>query len=263
MSSWTRTLAWLALLALAVAACGGGATSAPTSDGSAPPVASAAPSASGSPSTAPTSGDQGPDLAGAAAALGGLDSYRLRTVMTMEGLEESAFSLFGDGMEMEGTIIFRPTRAADISFAMGPEGQKTEMGYRLVGDAAWIRIGESWMVSTAQEAQSMIDSFAPDKLLGSFGGVSGLVSVGDESKNGIATTHYTAPGDAVGQAMGSAIGLAGATWTMDLWVANEAGYVVSYSVAGRGASGSFEMTFDISAINDPANTVQKPDDVDG
>lgn len=193
----------------------------------------------------------------------GLDSYHLRTVMKMQGLEDSMFSLFGDGMVMEGTLIFRPTRAADISITMGTEAQKTEMGYRLIGDEAWVGIGDSWMVSTAEDAQSTIDAFAADKMLGSFGSMSGLSAVGEESKNGVATTHYTAPGDVVGASLGTSIGLPDATWSMDFWVAKEAGYAVSYAIVGKGASGSFEMTLDVTKINDPGNAVEKPANVDG
>lgn len=268
MSSWTRPLAGLAALALALSACGGGASPPATTGGSGAPVTSA-PSTAGTPApsdaqptVAPTTGDQGPNLSGATAALANLDSYHLKTVMKMQGLESSMFSIFGDGMVMEGTIIFRPSKAADISISMGTEAQKTDMGYRLVGTEAWVRIGDSWMVSTAEDAQASIDAFSPDKMFGSFG-VTGLRAVGDESKNGVATTHYQAPADAVGAALGKSIGLADATWSMDLWVAKEAGYAIAYSVAGKAASGSFEMTLDISKINDPGNTVEKPANVGG
>jgi hypothetical protein len=268
MTSWTRPLAGLAALSLVLAACGGSASPAPATGGTSAPSTSApstgAPAPSEvAPTIAPTTGSEGPDLAGAAAALSGLDSYHLRTVMKMQGLKDSIFSFFGDGLEMEGTIIFRPTRAADISISMGTEAQKTIMGYRLIGDEAWISLGDSWMASTAEDAQSTIDSFAPDKMLGSFAGVSGLAAVGEETKNGVATIHYTAPGDVIAASLGNSIGLTDATWSMDLWVAKDAGYAVGYAVVGKGASGSFEMTLDVSRINDPGNNVEKPANVGG
>ena len=266
MTSRTRLAAGLAALVLALAACGGNATPAPTTAGSAAP----APGSSATPApvetaatAAPTEQGAGPDLAGAAAALADLDSYHVRIVMKMAGVEDSMFSLFGDGLEMEGTIIFRPTRAADMTISMGTSAQKTEMGYRLIGDEAWVLFGDSWMASTAEDAQTTIDSFAPDKMLGSFEGVSGLQAVGEETKNGVATTHYTAPAEVVGASLGSTLGLADATWSMDFWVAKDAGYAVAYAVVGKGASGSFEMTLDVSRINDPANSVEKPANVGG
>jgi len=264
MSSWSRPFTALAALALALAACGGAASPAPPAGGTSAPgtpaaAASAAPAPSdAAPTVAPSAAGQGPDVAGAASALADLDSYHLKIGMKMEGLENSTFSMFGDGLEMEGTMIVRPTQAADIAISMGAEGQKTEMGYRLVGDQAWVRIGDSWMESSAADAQSTIDSFAADKMLGSFSGVSGMTAVGDETKNGIETTHYSASADAVGRALGSSIGLPDATWSMDFWVAKDAGYAVAYAVEGKGASGSFEMTLDVTDINNPANAVEKP-----
>jgi hypothetical protein len=266
MSSWTRPLAGLALLALVVGACGGAASPAPPTQGSGAPVTSEAPTpsdtappATDAPATvAPTPGGQGADIGGAAAALAGLDSYHLAIVMKMEGLESSTFSMFGDGLEMEGTIIFRPTQAADIAISMGAEGQKLEMGYRLIGDKAWVSLGDAWMESPAEDAQKTIDSFAADKMLGSFASVGGLTAVGEETRNGVETVHYSAPADVVGQALGTSIGLADATWSMDFWVAKDAGYAVAYAVVGKGASGSFEMTLDVTDINNPANAVEEP-----
>ena len=267
MSSWTRPLAGLAALALAIAACGGAASQAPSPGASGAPATSTAPGTpaasdampTATPTTAtPTTPGQGPNIGGAAAALADLDSYHLRTVMKMQGLQDSMFSMFGDGLVMEGTIVFRPTRAADITISMGSEAQKLEMGYRLIGDKAWVSLGGGWTESPADDAQKMIDSFAADKMLGSFAGVSGLTAVGDETRNGIETVHYSAPADVVGKALGTTIGLADATWSMDFWVAKDAGYAVSYAVLGKGASGSFEMTLDVSDINSPANTVEAP-----
>ncbi len=267
MSSWTRALAGLAALAIAIAACGGAASQAPSPGQSGAPVTSAAPGTAAPsdagptaavPSAAPTAGGQVPNISGAAAGLAGLDSYHLRTVMKMQGLTDSMFSMFGDGLLMEGTIVFRPTRAADITISMGKEAQKLEMGYRLLGEKAWVSLGGAWTESTAADAQKTIDSFAADKMLGSFAGVSGLTAVGEETKNGVATVHYSAPADVVGTALGSSIGLPGATWSMDFWVAKDAGYAVSYAVIGKSASGSFEMTLDVSDINSPANKVEAP-----
>ena len=92
MSSWSRPLAGLAALALAIAACGGAASQAPSPGASGAPATSTAPgtpAASDATPTAapaaatPTTPGQGPNIGGAAAALAGLDSYHLRTVMKM------------------------------------------------------------------------------------------------------------------------------------------------------------------------------------
>jgi hypothetical protein len=259
MSTWTRPLAVVAALALALAACGGASSPAPSTGGSPAPVTSEAPAASGeAPTVAPTSGAQGPNISGAAAALADLDSYHLKTVMKMKGMEDSLFSAFGDGMEMEGTIIFRPTQAADLAISMGTEAQKLTMGYRLIGDKAWVSLGDSWTETSAADAQKTLDSFAPEKMLGSFSGTPGLTAVGDETRNGVETVHYSASGDAIGAAIGSSLGLPGADWTVDFWVAKDAGYAVGYAISGKNATGSFDMTLDVSDINSPSNTVEPP-----
>jgi hypothetical protein len=264
MSSWTRPLAGLTALALALAACGGAASPAPqaggtSAPGTAAPVTSEVPAATdAAPTVAPTAAGQGPDVSSAAAALADLDSYHLKTVMKMKGMEDSLFSAFGDALEMEGTIIFRPTQAADLTISMGTEAQKTAMGYRLIGDKAWVSLGDSWIESSADDAQSMIDSFAPAKMLGSFSGMSGLTAVGEETRNGVDTVHYTASGNDVGAAVGDSIGLPGADWTVDLWVAKDAGYAVGYAVTGKSSTGSFDMTLDVTDINNPSNAVQPP-----
>ncbi len=263
MSSKGRLLAAFATLSLAFAACGGTASPAAETPGSTAPAASSAPSSSDpapvtTPAAVATAGTTGADISGAATALADLDSYHLLITMKTQGLDEGAFAMFGDGMEMEGTIIFRPTKAADMSISMGAAAQKLAMKYRVIGDKAWVSMGDSWMESPEADAQSMIDSFSADQMLGSFGGVGGLTAVGDETKNGVATTHYTAAADAVGQAVGSSIGLADAKWSMDFWVAKEGGYAVSYAIAGKNASGSFEMNLDVTDINSASNVVEVP-----
>ncbi len=260
MSSRARSLAGLAVIALVVGSCGGGATASPSTEGSSAPGASSAPAASDVPaSAAPTSAGQGPDLSGAAAALADLDSYHLKTVMTMQGMEDSLFAAFGDGLQLEGTIIFKPEQAADLTISMGTAAQKLAMGYRLLGDKAWISLGsDTWTETTAEDAKTTIEGFAPAKMLGSFSGMTGLTAVGEESKNGVDTVHYQASGSAIGDAVGNSIGLPGADWTVDLWVAKDAGYAVGYAIVGKSDAGSFGMTLDVSDINSPSNTVVAP-----
>jgi hypothetical protein len=269
MSSWTRPFAVLVVIALALGACGGGSSQSPSSQGTGSPAASGAPASAapasaapapseGAATAAPTTNAQGPNIGGAAAALANLDSYHLKTVMKMKGMTDSLFSAFGDGMEMEGTIIFRPTQAADIAISMGTEAQKLAMGYRLIGDKAWISLGDTWTETSAADAQKTLDGFAPEKMLGSFAGMPGLTAVGDETRNGVETVHYSASGDAIGSAIGDSIGLPGADWTVDFWVAKDAGYAVGYAIAGKNATGSFDMTLDVSDINSPSNSVEPP-----
>jgi hypothetical protein len=95
-------------------------------------------------------------------------------------------------------------------------------------------------------------------MLGSFSGLTGLTPVGEEAKNGVETIHYTASGEELGAMIGSSLGLPDSEWTVDFWVAKDGGYAVSYSVVGEGSGGSFEMTLDVTDINNPANAVEPP-----
>ncbi len=168
------------------------------------------------------------------------------------------FAAFGDGLTMEGVVIFEPVRAADMTMSMGTAEQTLDVGYRVIGDKAWVSLGSGWIETPAEDAQKTIDSLAPDKMLGSFSGLTGLTPVGEETKNGVETVHYTASGEELGASMGSALGLPDATWTVDFWVAKDGGYAVSYAIVGESANGSFEMTLDVTDINDPANAVEPP-----
>lgn len=263
MSKWARPFVGLGALVLAVAACGGASSSTPPDQGTAAPAVTEAPAATEAPTPAeatpiPSPDAAGPDIGGAAAALADLDSYHLAITMAMEGLESSMFGAFGDGLEMEGVVVVEPVKAADITMSMGAADQRLEVGYRVIGDQAWVSLGDGWMETPAEDAQQTIDSLAPEKMLGSFSGVPGLVPVGEETKNGVETTHYSASGDELGEMIGSSIGLADATWTVDFWVAKDGGYAVSYAIVGEGASGSFEMTLDVTDINSPSNVVEPP-----
>lgn len=265
MSGVTRPLAALAALVLLLSACGGAASPAAPAGGSQAPGATTAPAASeapapsdATPTVAPSTGAAGPDIAGAATALADLDSYHLKIAMSMQGLEQSMFAAFGDGLEMEGTVVFKPVRAADMTISMGTAAQKIDMGYRIIGDKAWVSLGDGWTATPADSADSMITSLSPEKLMGSFGSMPGMAAVGDETKNGVETVHYAASGDEIGAMLGSSLGLPGADWTVDLWVAKDGGYAVSYLITGQGANGKFEMAVDVTDINSPANTIEPP-----
>lgn len=263
MSRWIRPLAGLAVLAIAVAACGGSASQAPSTPGSsaAPGATATAPAATDAAVTpAPSTAEGAPNITTGAAALADLDSYKMKITMAMAGLESSLFSAFGDGMTLDSTIVMKPTKAADMKVSMGKADQKLEVGYRLIGDKAWINLGgDSWMESTAADAEKTVDSFAPGKMFGGFSNMAGMNAVGDETKNGVASTHYTASGTAVADALNTQLGLKDGTWTVDYWVAKDGGFPVAYVVEGKGSdSAAFSMALEISDINNPSNTIEAP-----
>ena len=85
-----------------------------------------------------------------------------------------------------------------------------------------------------------------------------MAAVGQEEKNGVATTHYHVTG---ADSPGVAEGL-GPDGVMDLWVADDGGYVVSMVVDGvidvNGTDTPMSWAMDISRINDETIAIEAP-----
>jgi hypothetical protein len=244
---------------LAVAACGGSSASqAPASVApSTAPVAStpASPDVSqpspdvSQPSAEASQAATGDDggLDGAAAKLSSIDSFKF--AMTMKG------GTFGSMLGTEpitGTVTTNP-KAAQMSL----------MGMQIieVNGKSWVNLGSAWTESTDSSSTSLADSFSPEKMFGSTlsgPAAAGYKAVGEEQKNGVTALHYTADASLLGT-YASLFGVdAGATWSADVWVAKDGGYPVSMSVLASGGTEKFEMTFDITDINNPSNKVESP-----
>jgi len=246
----TRTR-WTIVTVLAttflVVACGGGgnATTAPGGTG---PATTAAPVPQGSSAAG---------IGGAVTALGDLTSYKFAIGMAAEG--SASFSLLSGGgsLTISGTVITKPAVAMDMAMTTTDKaGASTTFAYRVVGDKAYVSMApDQWMETSAADAQSTIDSFKPENFMTSFGGVDNLQAVGDETKNGAATTHYKGQAPT---AMGSLFGLPTGTWTMEAWVAKDGGYLVSSALTGEATEGKFTMTMDVTDLNSPSNTVEAP-----
>lgn len=264
MSRLARPLTAFAALALLLGACGGGSSPAASSASSPEPgatptsPAATSPAATDAATAAPTAAGGVPDITTGAAALANLDSYHMKITMAMNGLDNTTFAAFGDGLAMDATIVTKPEKAVDMTVSMGTTGQKLEMGYRVVGDKAWVNLG-SWMEASAEDAASTIDSFSPEKMFGGFSSLSGLNAVGDETRSGVATTHYTATGSAVTSELNDTFGLENGAWTVDYWVAKDGGYPIAYTVEGKGSNDAwFSMSLEVSDINSPSNAVEEP-----
>ncbi len=254
------TLVAASVIALLIAGCSGSsATQAPAASSAAPAASSAE---SAAPATeAPAAATEAPateapateapatgDLSGAAGNLANITSYKF--TMTMKG--GSLGSMLG-GQPMTGTVTLKPQKAAQMSF-MGMEVVEIE-------GKTWVKLGDTWMSGDADSSASMADSFAPEKMFGSTlsdAAVEGYAPVGDEQKNGVNATHYRADASLLNE-YSSLFGVEGnATWAADVWIAKDGGYPVSMKVSATGGTEAFEMTFDITNINDPANKVEQP-----
>lgn len=252
---------------LALAACGGGSTPAASSEPGATPAAgsTAAPAATSggeateAPAASPAEG--GIDIGGAAASLDNLDNYSFKIEMKAEGGSEFMMVPAGGSLVMEGDVILKPTEAVDVTMTTNDGTTATVLGYRIIGDTAYINLGgDSWMSAPADDAASAVDAFKPGQMLGSYSSLEGLSKVGEEDKNGIPSEHYTSSSD---PGIGSTFGLPGATWTTDVWIAKDGGYVVSAAMTatGKNASGeqgTFVMTVDVTGANDPNLVIEPP-----
>jgi hypothetical protein len=252
---------------LTLAACGGSSTPAASSEPGATPAtgATAAPEATSggeatqAPAASPAEG--GIDIGGAAASLENLDNYSFKIEMKAEGGSEFMMVPAGGSLVMEGDVILKPAEAVDVTMTTSDGTTASVIGYRIIGDTAYINLGgDSWMSAPADDAASAVDSFKPEQMLGSYSSLEGLSKVGEEDKNGIPSEHYTSTSD---PGIGSMFGLPGATWTTDVWIAKDGGFVVSAAMTATGknesgAQGTFVMTVDVTGANDPNLVIEPP-----
>jgi hypothetical protein len=244
-------------LSLLLAACNSGAsiqTSSPppASSQASPPAATQASPATAPASVAPSaastaSATTGPlDLPGSAANLEQLDAYKV--VVTFEGGEQPG----------SGTLITvrKPVLARSFDGDFG--GTPTKV--IIIGNDVWMDSGTGvWSKNAipAVAAAALFGAFDPVATMlgiGAWADAGALQQVGTEEKNGVQTVHYHLDGSTVP---------AGASFppdmVVDVWVAQEGGYVVSVRAAGLPADGGpTAITMDISNINDPALTITPP-----
>ena len=260
-----------ATLALAVAACGSSATTAPTSgpDGSVAPVVTAAPdetTGAGGATTAPA-GDGSAAFTAASTALDALDSYAYSVDIKSEGGTQGTTNT-----RMSGVVFNSPEEASLLTMAELDESDAvtSSSSFLIIGDEAWtteaVEIDDAteWQSIPAAQAGMLIQSFAafrPEQMFGVyFAGFGGqFAAVGTETKNGVETTHYEGD-ESLGTILGGIVGVQG-TWSSDAWIATDGGYLVHSEASAEGASGgtdgSFSIVVDIRDINS-ANRLVAP-----
>lgn len=255
MSRTTRLLSVLAAATLLVAACGSSTPSTAPTDAAtvAPTAAPATPDVV--PTEAPASdapSGNGFDVSGAAGALESIEKYQID--MTLNGLVPGATG----EVTMSGVI----DQTADAyqfemtGFAALPGA--TAFSIIVIGDDAWINAGGATyikQVGGAAAFESMRSGFAPSTLLASVPttGV-GWNKVGDETRNGVGTAHYHVDAGTV-PTFAAELGPDAA---MDIWVADEGGYLVSMNLTGTQAGADVSMSMDLSRVNDPSISIEEP-----
>jgi hypothetical protein len=161
---------------------------------------------------------------------------------------------------VSGTVINKGTKSYRIN-------DPSTVQFIVVGDKAWTSIdgGKTWAtgdVPSADLTNLMLDTgYATwfDKNAASF------KMAGEESKNGVQCVHYK--GDSSLSGLYAGTGGASSEFTADLWIAKDGNYPVSGnfgysgSVGSSGSSGSFGFSFDVTHVNDLANSVAAPTNV--
>jgi hypothetical protein len=248
-----------AVVAIAFSGCSGGSAT-PS------PAASSAPSADTStsqPSAPGTSADTGPSLSGAAAAMANMSSFRFTMTVAGGSLSDTLATLpgsadSGDGpFSLKGTFVLKPAKAADVTVAGALQIISIEgSDYQDPGiTGSFTRI----------DATGLVDSLSPVAVYTAFNpSVNGYTKIGSEAKDGVDTDHYQAGKSALAE-LASVAGVDNATWTADIWIARIGGYPVSVAVVAKAADNSipYEIVFDLTKVDDPANKVTVPTNVTG
>jgi hypothetical protein len=260
-SAW---LAGVAILALATAACGPSATAAPGGESAAPgssvgPGASLPAGPTGGPGETPGGATGEGPFAAASTALDALDSYTFRVEVNSTSVSGSETT--SDHSIFSGVVVNKPAKASSLDMqTLDAAGTVTdESTFVVIGSQAWTSdSGPSgpWTEIPAAAADAFIQSmaaFRPEQMFGLyFAGIGGdFHAVGTETKNGVATTRYQGD-EAVGALLGAIAGVQG-SWTSDVWIANDGGFLVHSEAGAQGSSGgeggSFSIIVDITSPN--------------
>ena len=229
----TTLLVGLTAIALLTAACGASTT------------ATGGPGATTAAGTAPVASA---DAGGSVGTLA-IPSFDLSAlVQNLQGVDSYMVSISSGGTpQYQATVVTKPVLARDVTLADGTR-------FVVIGDEAWTGTGDKLTSVSSQLATTMLGAFDPALLVGGFGqlgAAGGATDAGTEEKNGVQAHHFKI--DSTSPIFALASLPPGAS--IDFWVAADGGYLVSLAVVG--ATGS-DFSIDVTNVNDPANTVEKP-----
>jgi hypothetical protein len=228
-------------VALAVAACGGSASSAAPGTTNAGPITE--------PTTAPTTAPDStaPD-AGATAPAAAIPTFDLGDLVNnLEGVDSYRVTIAADGeTQYSGLVVTKPVLSRDITLNDGTR-------LVVIGDETWMGNGDDLQPAPAQIASSMLAAFDPTIFVAAFaqpGAMFGAADQGTEEKNGVQAHRYHVDESTLGGALGSLPSGA----SVDFWIA-DAGYLVS--MVATGIEGG-DFAIDLTDVNDPGNVVERP-----
>jgi hypothetical protein len=246
-------LVLLAVLAIAVAACG-------SSESTQAPGSSAAPGGQESASVEPggNGGNGGGDLSGAGEAFANINSYRFKMTVLDPRMTAGLSAVGGvsgdEAVSISGIVIVKPEPAYDIAMP--------GIHVIMVGGTQYMAMGGLGFIATPAGGSGVADAFIPAAMyddLVTGGGMDDYVKVGSGEKNGVNADHYQAGSEALAAISMNAPNLEGATWTADVWIATDGGYPVNVSlVATKDGKAVWEVVMDVTNVNDPSNKVEAP-----
>ena len=224
----------LGAIALAIAACGGGATATPPDGGTTAPDAT----------PAPTEGAANPDP--------GLPSFDPSAILqNLEGIDSYKIEMANnDEVGYSATVVTKPELARDIQFGAGDDAQHIVV----IGDQAWTETDGTFVEMPPALASSMLMAFDPMLIAGGFaqpGAWGGATDQGSEEHNGVQAKHFhiddaSFAGAIAGMPAGASI---------DAWIAEDGGYLVGLEILNGEGEG---MVINVTDINDPSNVVVRP-----
>ena len=199
-----------------------------------------------------------PILANAPAKLDAQTSYKFK--FTLKG--GSYASSVGAGVA--GTVVNKPSFAVQFTYV--------DQEIIEIHGKNWTKNGSSWTLSPYPDLPTTYDSYGPAILFAHYFTASSAAyytSAGDETVNGVPTTHYKADPTSLTY-MTNYWGVTAASGqlapTADIWIAKSGGYPVRWKVAapnvkvvpGSGGSTVFEFLVDITKANDAGNVIHVP-----
>jgi hypothetical protein len=262
-----RALGAALVLALFVAACSGGASTAPSAAPTAPateaPTAAPTPEPTEAPTVAPTEAPTAEpteaaspaiDLEGVTGKTSELSSYQLDIKM-------SGFAGMG---EIAMTTLYQtePVKAQQFDVNLGGMEQSIIV---IAGQGAWTKTGDTWteLPGDPDQYTQQFAQLAPDVLIQQMNleqAGAALFLKGEETRNGIDSLHYSMDASKLGSLPAAASIPPDAV--VDLWVAKDGSYLVAMEFSGTidsgGTSSKVEMVFDVSRVNDPTLKIVAP-----
>ncbi len=218
------------------------------------------------PSAVPASNEPVTGLGAAERAFANVDSYRFTmtlaggTFNSMLSMLPTSSALGNAPFTMGGTIMVKPAAAADISM----------VGLHIIeiGGHDYMDVGGSGNFDQIPITGTMLaERFSPATMFSKTidpTTVGGYDMVGSETRNGVQADHYQASAAGLAR-LGAIADISGATWSADVWIASDGGYPVGMAVVGEAADKSiaYEVLFEVTNVDDPANTVAAPPNVMG